>query len=187
MDWLDKIKEYAPEIALAIATGGTGAIATTAISIAAREMGVKKKVTSTAQLQQIVEKASPDMLLKLKKAEYEFAIGMQQLASKDMETVNKTMQIEATSGDAWQRRWRPFWGFASGAAFVFVSLLVCYLGYEAVISKNVAALTMIPQLVGSFATLFAIPGAILGVSAWHRGKEKVVYAEAKLKQEEHSK
>jgi hypothetical protein len=31
---------------------------------------------------------------------------------------------------------------------------------------------MIPQLVGAFATLFAIPGAILGVTAWHRGKEK---------------
>ncbi|MFT6915618.1 MAG: hypothetical protein ACJAWL_001928 [Motiliproteus sp.] len=38
MEWLDKLKEYAPDIALAIATGGTSAIVTTATRILAKEL-----------------------------------------------------------------------------------------------------------------------------------------------------
>ncbi len=56
---------------------------------------------------------------------------------------------------------------------MFVAALVCLLAYKAVIGGRPEAMVMIPQLVAMFATLFAIPGGILGVTAWHRGKEKI--------------
>lgn len=35
-----------------------------------------------------------------------------------------------------------------------------------------AAIGMIPLLIGAFTTLFGIPGAILGITAWGRNKLK---------------
>lgn len=100
------------------------------------------------------------------------AVELEQIEQQLPTAVNRTMQVEATSEHWPQYSWRPFWGFASGAAFVFVISLCCYLGYRAVLGGKPEALAMVPQLVTAFSTLFAIPGAILGVTAWHRGKEK---------------
>lgn len=86
--------------------------------------------------------------------------------------VNQTMQAESKSEHWPQYSWRPFWGFVSGLAFLFVVVLCCFLGYSAVIGKNPEALRMVPDLVTAFSTLFMIPGAILGVTAWHRGALK---------------
>ena len=38
------------------------------------------------------------------------------------------------------------------------------------------AMVMVPQVIGAFAGLFAIPGAVLGVTAWHRGKRQRIEA-----------
>ena len=43
---------------------------------------------------------------------------------------------------------------------------------QAISGENPDAITMIPQLVSTMTLLFSIPGAILGVSAWHRGQGK---------------
>lgn len=86
--------------------------------------------------------------------------------------VNRTMQAESKSEHWPQYSWRPFWGFISGIAFLFVAMLCCYLGYKAVVSGKTEILRMIPELVTAFAMLFSIPGAILGVTAWQRGKQK---------------
>lgn len=83
--------------------------------------------------------------------------------------VNATMQAESKAEHWPQYSWRPYWGFISGTAFLFVVILCCMLGWEAVIEKQAEALRMIPDLVTAFSMLFAIPGAILGVTAWHRG------------------
>ena len=86
--------------------------------------------------------------------------------------INQTMQAESKAEHWPQYSWRPFWGFVSALAFLGVVILCCLLGWRAVVGGQPEALNMIPQLVAAFATLFAIPGAILGVTAWHRGKEK---------------
>lgn len=86
--------------------------------------------------------------------------------------VNITMQAEAKSEHWPQWSWRPFWGFSSALAFLFVAGLCCVLAYQAILGGRPESIAMIPQLVAAFATLFTIPGAILGVTAWHRGKEK---------------
>lgn len=100
------------------------------------------------------------------------AVKLEEIEQQLPMAVNQTMQTEAKSEHWPQYSWRPFWGFVSGGAFGFVVGLCCYLGFKAVIGGNPQALAMVPQLVTAFSTLFAIPGAILGVTAWHRGKEK---------------
>jgi hypothetical protein len=107
----------------------------------------------------------------------EFKLKAQELTTEEVketgkriESVNATMRAEAKSEHWWTSGWRPYWGFVSGTAFLFVCLLVCVLAYQAVLGGHPEAMAMIPQVIGAFAALFAIPGAILGVTAWHRGK-----------------
>ncbi len=94
-----------------------------------------------------------------------------------LKSINKTMVAEAKSEHWPQYSWRPFWGFASGLAFLAVSILVCFLAYKAVLSGNMGAMSMVPALLGAFAAMFAIPGGILGIAAHHRGREKRAIAE----------
>lgn len=105
---------------------------------------------------------------KLEEIASNLELGEQALAN----AVNVTMQAEAKSEHWPQWSWRPFWGFSSALAFICVAGLCCLLAYTAVVGGKPEAMAMIPQLVGAFTGLFAIPGAILGVTAWHRGKEK---------------
>ena len=86
--------------------------------------------------------------------------------------VNATMRTEAVSEHWMQWAWRPTWGFVSAAAFLVVCVFVCFLGYEAVTGKDQSAIGMIPLLIGALTTLFGIPGAILGITAWGRNKLK---------------
>ena len=87
--------------------------------------------------------------------------------------VNQTMQAESKSEHWAQWAWRPYWGFISGTTFLVVAVFVCVLGYKAVTGSNPQAIGMIPLLVGAFTTLFGVPGAILGISAWGRNKLKI--------------
>jgi len=122
-------------------------------------------------------KDNPDAIIKIKQIEANHSEKLQALSlsagTQRLETVNQTMRDEGKSEHWPQWAWRPFWGFVSGLAFLCVSVLCCYLAYQAVMEGKPAALNMIPQLVTSFTTLFGIPGAILGITAWHRGKEKI--------------
>jgi hypothetical protein len=111
---------------------------------------------------------SDETRLKIEQIANQLEIGEQSI----VHAVNATMQVEAKSEHWPQWSWRPYWGFVSGTAFGCVCVLCCYLGYKAVMGGNSEALGMIPQLITAFAALFAIPGAILGVTAWHRGQEK---------------
>ena len=89
--------------------------------------------------------------------------------------VNQTMQVEAKSGGL-SSIWRPVWGIISAAAFLLLVIGIIALGWKAIHSGNVTALNMIPLLVTACMGLFSIPGAILGVTAWHRGKMQRVQA-----------
>jgi len=79
------------------------------------------------------------------------------------------MRQEAVSGDAWQRRWRPFWGYISGVAFFIQILAIIYVmiaipAYAAAVITSIASLQV----------FWSVPLAVLGISAYQRGKEKRV-------------
>lgn len=92
--------------------------------------------------------------------------------TKQLESVNQTMRVEAATEKWWVSGWRPYWGFISATAFFFVCLLACYLAYEAVMGKDPNAIMMVPNIIFAMTTLFGIPGAILGIASWHRGKKQ---------------
>lgn len=164
-NWKGIVKGVAPTIATVLG-GPLAGMGVKAIS----EAILGKPDGTETDIALALQGATPEMLVKIKDAEHTFKEKMRKLDIDLLGMVNETMQSESKSENWWTSGWRPYWGFVSGTAFLFVCVLVCYLMYEAVIGGKPDMMAMIPQVIGSFAALFAIPGAILGVTAWHRGK-----------------
>lgn len=142
---------------------------------ASKVLDVAKAVTGQDDAGKAVDaiKADPALALQFQQGLMALELSLAQEDTKRLAEINATMRAEAQSEHWPQWSWRPYWGFASGTAFLCVAVLCCWLGYLAVTARDMTALNMIPQLVSAFAALFAIPGAILGVTAWQRGKEKI--------------
>jgi len=128
-----------------------------------------------------------DAYLKLKQFEAENELALKKLAfqaeearlaeeTKRIQAVNTTMQIEAQSGDSWQRKWRPFWGFSTAIAFnsLLISLSIsvlygCFFKQAQIVSE--ICKSVIPLLTNPI--LWTLPAAVLGITAWTRGREKI--------------
>lgn len=76
MDWLTKLKDYAPDIAMAIATGGAS-LPQLALKAVADAVG--SEVSSELELQSLVEANDPTVRLKLTQANNSFKIRMREL------------------------------------------------------------------------------------------------------------
>jgi hypothetical protein len=79
MSWLDKIKQYAPDIAMAIASGGATlpALAMKAVSDAIPGVEIKTQ----KQMIAAIDSASPDEMLALQESNNSFTIQMKQLSN----------------------------------------------------------------------------------------------------------
>lgn len=122
--------------------------------------------------------ADPQAAVKLREIELNNKVELEKLViqseanrlaneTSKIEAVNATMRAESISGDPWQRRWRPFWGYITGVTFFLQMLVIFY----AVIWKTATAATIITAI-ASLNVFWSVPLAILGVSAYQRGKEK---------------
>ena len=124
----------------------------------------------------------PDAAVKIKELETQKQIEFERLlteqsvaeiqaAVEKLRAVNLTMQTESQSDKWWVSGWRPFWGFTTAIAFFLQVAAIAYLFFSG--GHNA------PQLINSLASMnifWTVPLAILGVSAWHRGKEKRIKA-----------
>lgn len=171
MSWLDKIKEYAPDIALAVATGGVSAVKSAALRMLAKELTGDPE-SPVDDIRGIIDGAGTEQLTKLAELNHTFTIEKARLESQNLLVVNETMRTEAGDEKWWVSGWRPFIGFSTGIAFIMVCGFVGWLTYEAIASKDMNAMQMIPNIIFNFTTLFAIPGGILGIASHHRGKQK---------------
>lgn len=81
-DWLKKLKQYAPDIASAVLTGGA---TLPALAIKAVADATGQPVESMDQLQNVVSNATPDQMVKVTQANNNFKIRMREL---DNELVN---------------------------------------------------------------------------------------------------
>lgn len=144
-------------------------------AVAEQVAGIARSVTGQSDAQSAVDaiKADPALALEFQKAWMATELAFEQEETKRQQMVNETMRAEAQSEHWPQWSWRPFWGFISALAFLFVCVLCCWLGFEAVRARDMTALNMIPQLVASFGLLFGTPLAILGVASFKRGQEKI--------------
>ena len=123
-----------------------------------------------------VLKSNPDAIVKVREIEANRQIELAKIGAasiqedtKQLQAINETMRAEAASEHWWASAWRPFWGFISAVAFLVAVVFVCVLAYRAIVNRDKDAMAMIPTFIFNMAALFAIPGGILGVAAWHRG------------------
>lgn len=76
MDWLNKLKEYAPDIVTAVLTGGA-TLPQLALKAVADATG--NEVNTQDDLQRAVESATPEMMLKITQANNQFKVRMREL------------------------------------------------------------------------------------------------------------
>lgn len=149
-------------------------------SMVAKVLGVDPEPDKIAAA---LSTASPETLARIKEIEITKKAEIEKMAIEQgivdikaeaakIESVNRTMRVEAQSEDKWTRRWRPFWGFCSCIAFFIVCGAIAW----AIFSGNAVVLKELGNIVTAIAILFSIPGAILGVASWHRGQKQRIQA-----------
>lgn len=177
---MDLVSQILPWIATAL----TGPIGGMAAKFVCSKLGVPDKTVS--EVQNLLAGMSPEKLQELKVHEDEFKLKMLELGYKQetdllkidadvIKTVNATMQVELANSatEAWyQKGWRPANGFAVALGSFAGVLAVCWLGYIAIKTQNPTALNMIPALSLAIAGILAVPGAAVGIAAWHRGMQQ---------------
>jgi hypothetical protein len=183
-DTWDKVKSglsaFAPVLGTALGGPGGAAIGT----LVAEVLGTDDKPESMAKA---LENVTPDQRARLleiqennrtelQKLTLQKAISDNELDATTISDVNQTMRVETQQGHKWSGAWRPFWGFASAVAFVLAVIGIFTLAGYAIYTRDSELLEEIPSLIMQLAALFAIPGAILGVASWHRGKKQRIEA-----------
>jgi len=79
MSWLDKLKDYAPDIAMAVLSGGA-TLPQLALKAVAEATG--QEVSDETQMAAAIDSASPEVMLKVKQANNSFRIRMAELANE---------------------------------------------------------------------------------------------------------
>jgi hypothetical protein len=192
MDWKDLGKSLAsiglPLLGAALPIPGGAAIGTALASMIGSSSANPSDILSTLQ-------ASADAMAKAKQFEdqhreklmdmaYQYEIDQRKADSADLAAVNTTMQAEATNSaneNWWQTGWRPFNGYVLGVASLITVCGVFYLAFLALSGKDANALNAIPTIVSSIAMVLAIPGAAVGIAAWHRGRAQIAEIQAAVK------
>jgi roadblock/LC7 domain-containing protein len=150
-------------------------------AVASKVVGAANALAGTEDPKQTLDyiQANPELQLQLQQQMNDFVIEQYQAENVRLETVNKTIRVEALSLDWFVRRWRPFYGYAvatswaiqmMGFTFVFV--------YIAIESPDQLATTVqqFALLSGSLITLWGIALAVLGVSVNKRTQDKQMAA-----------
>jgi roadblock/LC7 domain-containing protein len=189
----DAVADYAPGLAKALmlvpGVGIPAAAGVAAIGSIAKAFGlgddatpeeVLKAVTVDPEISLKAQIADNDFKLKMKEIEFQEYKTEQEAETARLQSVNSTMQAELANSkdEAWyQKAWRPANGFAVAAGSLTSTWFVCYLFYVTLKTASLAVavstiLNVIPQLAIAISTLLAIPGAAVGIAAWHRGMLK---------------
>lgn len=179
----DILEDVVPWLGAAL-TGGPVGLATMAAGKIASAVGLGD--SSIKSVTDFLSSGSmtPEQKIALQNSEQEFKIKMTELGfqhEKDMvladvaslQAVNLTMQAELanSANETWyQKAWRPANGFCVAiGSFVGVAASCFLFGY-AIIYKDANAINAIPQLATSLGMILAVPGAAVGIAAWHKGK-----------------
>lgn len=164
-----KLISVVPLIGSAIGGPAGGAVG----ALVANALGVENEPKAIEQ----ALKKDPEAFTKLQALEFEHKRELSKMMLSAETTriadVNNTMRAEVSADKWWSSAWRPFWGFISAIAFLFVIIQIGFLSYQALIAGRPEAMAMIPQIIGNFTMLFATPAAILGIASYKRGIEKI--------------
>lgn len=162
MNWKETLGNLAPTIGAALGPLGVAG------GIAIRELLNLPKESTDIELKAFLQ--TPEGQLKLKQAEYDYKTTLYKEDTARIIAVNSSMQAEAKSEHWMQWSWRPFNGFLFGIT------LFCNYGVPMLINSFILPFLSSPHARIESATIpegvFMAWGAVLGVSAWHRGLMK---------------
>ena len=128
-----------------------------------RDLKLPPEVQSAAEVRLAELKAQTDLAVIQLKNQTETSY------KDEMAIVNTTMQAELHADHFLQWSWRPLNGYALAIGSLVSVGFVIFAGYQAVVLHNVEALNALPQILTAVALVLSIPGAVCGVTAWHRG------------------
>jgi hypothetical protein len=164
MEWKDVgkiIAETAP--VLGSLFGPIGSVAGTLVS---KVLGVNNDPDTIAE----TIKNNPEAATKLLSLQAEIIQANQQADTQRLQSINTTIQTEVNS-KKWYDHWRSAWGWLSAVSFfTFVGAMT----YLLITQPSNAG--QILQNLSSISQLFIVPGVILGVVAWHGGKQERLLA-----------
>ncbi|AUR84277.1 coil containing protein [Vibrio phage 1.052.A._10N.286.46.C3] len=122
-EWLNKIASYAPDIAAAVATGGSS-LAVTGLRILGKELLGTESATES-DIEKAVNSASPEKLVELTKANNRFKVEMKALDNEDKHNNHKTTQETIRAGDSSDSRFvrytRPGQAWVSLGAAIWLA------------------------------------------------------------------
>lgn len=113
--------------------------------------------------------ASPDFQKAMN--EHIQAMGAQDVQS--IQAVNATMQAEATTPKG---SWRTACGWVVALGSFVTLMFTLYLFWQAMMQGNAQALNIIPGLTLAMTTILAVPGAAVGIVAYHEGRVNQINA-----------
>lgn len=116
--------------------------------------------------------ADPNLVLQYRKAVLDQEVQFEQLAVKNAEDINKTMQAESGSEHWPTYSWRPFIGFAVGFNTFAAGILVLIVFVPVMLGSAPAAqaIANLPTALGALAAVNATVLPILGIASWFRGR-----------------
>ena len=144
-----------------------------AANVAEKVVSAATTIAGTDNPQQAIEylNANPELQLKFQQELNHIVIAELEAETKQLETINATMRIEAQSSDPFVRRWRPFFGYTVAVTWF---LLMLALGIVIVMAPNEAAAVI--TAMASLSTMWGIALTVLGISVNKRSQDKCVAA-----------
>ena len=180
------LSDLAPWLVAGLTGGPIGLAAKAAGSLAtALGLGSTDATSVTNTLETFIPNPAQQMALKQAELDFQFKMkaagyaDMEALAKTDLDqlaVVNATMVAELQNADkeSWfQKNWRPMCGMSVAAGSFMTTAILGLLFWRALEGHDLAALNVIPQLALATATVLGVPGAAVGIIAWHAGKNDI--------------
>ncbi|PHS48771.1 MAG: hypothetical protein COB05_04475 [Marinobacter sp.] len=179
MDWSwdsvkDAIARAAPLLGSAL-----GPVGGAAGALVAATLGVENTPSAIGQALE----ANPDALVRLKELEQEHERDLQRMVlqaeTARLTEINKTMRAEAAADDAYVRRWRPTYGYATCLTWTLqgLAIVAAIIGATFVYPEHAdKILAGITALMGAMVGMWAIALSVLGINISSRSRDKRVTA-----------
>lgn len=192
MDWKDLGASLAkiglPLLGAALPIPGGAAIGSMLASVigspSANPTDILATINASAEAAAKAKQFEEENRTTLMQKAFDYELEQRKADSADLAAVNASMQAEAAASaneNWWQTGWRPFNGYVLGVASLITVAGVFYLAFLALSGKDANALNAIPTIVSSIAMVLAIPGAAVGITAWHRGRAQIEQIKTALK------
>jgi hypothetical protein len=153
---------------------------------AQKAVNIARSITGQADPESALKElgSNQEFAMKFQVAVMSHELAMAQEETKRIQAVNETMRAESVSEHWPQWSWRPFNGYMFGITifmnYAFPQIVNMFIRAAGDPLKDGTYALLVPGTIPEF--VFMAWAAVLGVSAWHRGKEKLVKHGVELKE-----